>query len=322
MWLASLHTFRYSLASFLYANGCAQPISANNLLTKIGEMLMKLPFFILSVFYCLSPASFADEAQLASQIQRLTGIMLEQEQLLQQHGQELRQLRGDNELIRHQLRSLEERQNDLYTDIDQRLGNMQAPVIVDSPVIIAPPVEPVSDDNSDNDKAATVSGEFKQPADIAVKNTILAPIGTPEKPKVITHDLMKEGNMSAQQAYKAAFELIKMRQYPQAVLAFHMFLKQYGNTDYADNAQYWLGEAYYAQRDYKQAIAIFNELMDTYPNSPKRAHALLKAAFAYDSLNDKITAQGLLQQLRRDYPNTATARLALERLQRLQTEKP
>ena len=283
---------------------------------------MRLPLLVLTLLYALSPLSFAaDAGQLQSQVQRLTGIMLEQEQLLQQQAQELRQLQGDNELMRHQLQSIEDRQNDLYADIDQRIGNMRS-APENTPILIDVPKTPISKSSEQDTETESKNPEGKPLKPTIEKNTeTKVKTETPAPAPKPVSNLMANGDMSAKQAYKAAFNLIQMRQYPQAVLAFHMFLKQHGGTDYADNAQYWLGEAYYAQRDYNQAIAIFRELMEKYPSSPKRAHALLKSAFAYDSLNDKLTAKKYLKQLRQQYPNSATARLALERLQRLQAEE-
>ena len=45
---------------------------------------------------------------------------------------------------------------------------------------------------------------------------------------------------------------------------------------FLDNAQYWLGEAYYVNHDYTNALAAFQRVVDKYPQSRKVPDALLK----------------------------------------------
>ncbi|MBI1524869.1 tol-pal system protein YbgF, partial [Escherichia coli] len=49
--------------------------------------------------------------------------------------------------------------------------------------------------------------------------------------------------------YDAAFDLIKQKDFDKASQAFNAFLRKYPNSQYAGNAQYWLGEVNLAKGD-------------------------------------------------------------------------
>lgn len=108
-------------------------------------------------------------------------------------------------------------------------------------------------------------------------------------------------------AYQQAFDLLRDLQYGKAIAAFRQFLKDYPSGPYAHIAQYWLGEANYAQRNFKAAIAEYRRLLDTYPNSPKMAEAMLKIGYSYSELGDREAATKVLQELLDRYPGTTEA---------------
>ena len=54
-------------------------------------------------------------------------------------------------------------------------------------------------------------------------------------------------------AYQAAFNLMKDGKYDGAIAAFEKFLTAYPDSSMAENAQYWLGEAYYVNKSYYDA---------------------------------------------------------------------
>src|ERR1019366_453052 len=69
--------------------------------------------------------------------------------------------------------------------------------------------------------------------------------------------------------YQAAFDLLKNGQYDRAITAFQGFLNAYPNSQLADNAQYWLGEAYYVNRSFPEALAAFQRVVENFPGSRK-----------------------------------------------------
>ena len=72
---------------------------------------------------------------------------------------------------------------------------------------------------------------------------------------------------------------MKDGQYDRAIVAFQKFLATYPDSSLADNAQYWLGEAYYVNKAYPEAQAAFQRVVDKYPQSRKLADALLKIGY-------------------------------------------
>jgi tol-pal system protein YbgF len=120
-----------------------------------------------------------------------------------------------------------------------------------------------------------------------------------------------------QQAYRAAFDLLKGGQFNEATTALTQFLSDYPNGRFADNAQYWLGESYYVSRQFDPALQAFQALLTTYPDSPKRSHALLKIGFIHDEQGRPDQARAVLTDLVQQYPQSTAASLAEKRLKRL-----
>jgi tol-pal system protein YbgF len=191
---------------------------------------------------------------------------------------EVQQLRGEVEVQNHAMNALKQRQRDLYLDVDRRLSGSQA---VDIPG--APP-------------APTLA---VPPAPEA------APVAPPRR--VATRTTPGE-----ERAYQAAFELLTQRRYDEARQAFRTFLEKYPDGRYADNAQYWLGEASYVARDFDQALADFKQVLQRYPDSPKVPGATLKIGYIQFEKQQLVDARKTLQGLVRRYPGTSAARLAQE----------
>jgi tol-pal system protein YbgF len=115
-------------------------------------------------------------------------------------------------------------------------------------------------------------------------------------------------------SYDAAMEKFKSGDYKAAAAALQDFVRRYPDSPYAANAQYWLGNAYYAQRDYKNAIAAQEVVATTYANSPKAPDAMLNIASSYTDLKDKKNAKKALQQLVTKFPGSSAAAAAKDRL--------
>lgn len=128
-----------------------------------------------------------------------------------------------------------------------------------------------------------------------------------------TRDVPSEG-ASVKAEYQDAFALLKSGDYPAAIVAFREFLLRNPQSEYADNAQYWLGESFYVTEDYPAAISEYQTLLDAFPDSQKFTHALLKIGYAQEAMGAQMAARNTLDRLTRDYPNTTAARLAAERL--------
>ena len=223
--------------------------------------------------------------------------LLQMHQTLQRLEREVRELRGDIELQAHEMQQLQQRQRDLYLDVDKRLQALENATASTPPATATPPAA----------NTTTPGAAAAPPADV--------PLPPPQPPSsaVATADPAAE-----QQAYRKAFDLLKSGKFGEASAALTQFLKEYPNGRFADNAQYWLGESHYVSREFGPALAAFEQLLVDYPDSPKRSHAMLKIGFIHDEQGRKDQARQVLRELVETYPQSTAAGLAAKRLKRLQ----
>jgi len=121
-------------------------------------------------------------------------------------------------------------------------------------------------------------------------------------------------------SYQAAFDLLKDSKYAEAIAAFKQFNANYPNSSMADNAIYWLGEAYYVTKDYPEALRNFRSMVERFPQSRKIPDALLKIGFCNYEMKNWSEAKSALSQVVQQYADTAAARLANQRLAKMESE--
>jgi tol-pal system protein YbgF len=201
---------------------------------------------------------------------------------------ELQRLQGQNEEQLHALQELKQRQRDLYIDIDRRLLQLE--------------------------RNAPASGAVGSTSGKATSSAVPAATAAATSGAIATAPTVLEG---VQEAYQEAFNLLRELRYDKATVAFRDFLKKYPDGRYAHIAQYWLGEASYAQGDFKQAIQDYKKLIDNYPNSPKLAEAMLKIGYSEYELKNTQAAQASLERLIQTYPGTTEAGQAQNLLKKI-----
>lgn len=161
----------------------------------------------------------------------------------------------------------------------------------------------------------TPVGAYQPPAGVEVSRRVpgvsarTARVATRERETPVERD----GDAGAD--YRAAVELVKAGSHTEAIDGLRAFLRKYPRHDYADNAQYWLGEAFYAQKDYPHALAEFRNVIETYPRGNKVPDALLKVGYCYSALGQGDKARAVLEQVVNLYPKTEPAALATKRLE-------
>jgi tol-pal system protein YbgF len=125
---------------------------------------------------------------------------------------------------------------------------------------------------------------------------------------------------SDRENYEAAFELLKQQQYEAAGTAFQQFMTSFPDSQLADNAQYWLAEAYYVTDRFEEALIQFQLVLSGYPRSRKTPDALLKIGYSNYELGRWDAARTALEQVRNEHADSTAARLADQRLKRLDDE--
>jgi tol-pal system protein YbgF len=212
--------------------------------------------------------------------------LLEVSNQLEALRSDVRAMHNDVDQLSNALESGRKQQRDMYADLDQRLKNLEAR----GGAAAAPSAAPPAGAAAAVAPAAAAAGAS---SDFGEDKT----------------------------SYQTAFNLLKDGQYDRAIAAFQKFLVSYPDSSLADNAQYWLGEAYYVNKSYPEAEAAFQRVIDKYPQSRKLADALLKIGFCRYEQKQWQSAREVLGQVVARFTDTPAARLAQQRLDKMSAEK-
>ncbi len=125
------------------------------------------------------------------------------------------------------------------------------------------------------------------------------------------------GAPSADTLYSNGLRDITSGKYDLARAEFQDYLKYYGETDLASNAQFYLGEIAYSQKKYEDAVAEYERVLNNYPKSFKLAPARLKKGMALIELGQKPGGIRELREVVKRYPGTEEDRRARAKLKEL-----
>ncbi|WP_444902230.1 tol-pal system protein YbgF [Microbulbifer sp. SSSA007] len=184
-----------------------------------------------------------------------------QMQVLQQ---EVRELRGAVEELRHEIKRLKQQRTEDYMDLDRRIARLSG---------TEPSSQPPA--NADDGGATSAQGGSAMPA-------------KPQGPK---------DGKSERDRYQASFGLARNGDYGGASAEFKSLLQDFPNGQYAPNANYWLGEIALVQGNLEEAREWFVALLDGYPNSNKVWDGRYKLGTVYHQLGDQQKARNLLEQV-------------------------
>ena len=122
---------------------------------------------------------------------------------------------------------------------------------------------------------------------------------------------------SADTLYSNGLRDITSGKYELARQEFQDYLKYYGETDLASNAQFYLGEIAYSQKNYDQAVTEYDHVLTNYPKSFKLAPAHLKKGMALIELGQKTAGVRELRDVVKRFPGTEEERRARAKLKEL-----
>lgn len=235
---------------------------------------------------------------------------------VQELQDEVRTLSGRVEEQARELDNIKKRQRDQYLDLDQRITELSG----SAPAQVAAEEEPAGQEDEPQASSPAVT---EAPAEDLPE--VRGPMDTPSSTVALSEPTVESQSAAVsseaeKQAYDEAFQSLKDLRYADAAEQFQAFLTSYPNSEYADNAQYWLGESYYVTRNYDLALTAFNDLIDTYPDSGKVPDALLKVGYTYYELKQWDSARTALTRVQQEYPDTTLARLAESRLRGMRME--
>jgi tol-pal system protein YbgF len=122
---------------------------------------------------------------------------------------------------------------------------------------------------------------------------------------------------SADVLYSNALRDINGKHYELATQEFQDYLKYYGDTDLASNAQFYLGEVAFMQSQFQVALDAYNRVIENYPKSFKTASARMRKGYCLSELGQKASAVRELRAVVRLYPGTDEAKRAAAKLREM-----
>jgi tol-pal system protein YbgF len=165
---------------------------------------------------------------------------------------------------------------------------------------------------------AKISGAAPAPATgTATPTSYAAPAKPTGAGSAPTASALPAGAPSADTLYSNGLRDITSGKYDLANSEFQDYLRYYGDTDLASNAQFYLGEISYKQKKYDEAVAAYEKVLTNYPKSFKLGPARLRKGMALIELGQKTAGVRELREVVRRYPGSDEDRLARAKLKEL-----
>ena len=198
-----------------------------------------------------------------------------------QFDEDLRKAVGKIDELEYKIKNLEERINVINKDVDIRLKMMEGK-----------PIEGDTGLGADKTTPAKFSAPVAQGA-----------------PKSIAGDAVSKGDdlppvktKTAEEIYQEGMDALKANNRDEAASKFTAVLTKFPEHKLAGNAQYWLGEAYYAKKDYAKAAVAFAKGYDKYKDGNKGADSILKLGMSMKELGKKDEACTAFTNLPKEFP--------------------
>lgn len=251
-------------------------------------------------------------------------------QRLADTGAQLDQLRTDLSLIQGRVESL---QNDLgkrgdeslkvrqdleiriaqldesVRAMQQKLANMPTGATIGTAAVSNPAVP----------TQTTMQMATATPAPMASPmGTLPVPAGAqPPTPHATQPGLVFTAKDTDQTLYQKGVEAFDAKRYKDARETFGQVITKFPRSEFSDNARYWIGESYYAEKDFASAALEFEKVVKDYPNGDKVPAAMLKEGYAFLELGEKDGGAETLRELTKKYPKSEEAKKAKEKLSKL-----
>lgn len=107
---------------------------------------------------------------------------------------------------------------------------------------------------------------------------------------------------TAEMVYQEGLDAIKANDNDKAIERFNIILNKFASHKLAGNAQYWLGEAYYAKKDYAKAAIAFAKGYEKYKAGAKGADNILKLGMSMRELGKTEEACTAFLNLPKEFP--------------------
>ena len=123
--------------------------------------------------------------------------------------------------------------------------------------------------------------------------------------------------MSAEVLYTNAVRDETTGKYDLALQEFNDYLKYYSNTQFASNAQFYIGDICYKRQDYPNALQAFDNVLERFPDGNKTADAHYMKGVVLMQMGRNDSAAREFRDVYSSYPDTEFAAKAKARLKDL-----
>ena len=210
---------------------------------------------------------------------------------LQETEQTLRQLTGEVETVKFAQDGLQDRIDRISADMSLRFTEMEKKLQGAEKKIKQLEAEKTAAENAQKE-----AEKKKKEQQAAAARTAKA------KEQQIKE---KYGKKKPKELYDEAFASIKKQKYKTAQAQFEAFLVLYPKDALAGNAQYWLGESFFARSMFSQAAVAFAEGFKSYRDSQKAPDNLFKLGVTMAKLNKKEEACIAFKNFAKEYPKVS-----------------
>ncbi len=210
---------------------------------------------------------------------------------LQETEQTLRQLTGEVETVKFAQDGLQDRIDRISADMAVRFEETEKKLLAAEEKIKRLEAEKTAAEN-----ARKEAEKKKKEQQAAAAKT------AKEKEQQIKE---KYGKKKPKELYDEAFASIKKQHYKTAQAQFEAFLVLYPKDALAGNAQYWLGESFFARSMFSQAAVAFAEGFKSYRDSQKAPDNLFKLGVTMAKLNKKEEACIAFKNFAKEYPKVS-----------------
>ena len=127
-------------------------------------------------------------------------------------------------------------------------------------------------------------------------------------------------NLSPQEIYNMAYADYLKGNYALAIDGFKIYLDNFSQSPFADNALYWIGECYFSQKEYEKAISRYNELILNFPLGDKVPAAYLHKGISLIEMDRNEEALSVFKLMVSKYPLEEETKIAQEKIKELMSK--
>src|SRR5262249_9031479 len=133
-------------------------------------------------------------------------------------------------------------------------------------------------------------------------------------PKLPTFTQITPGNPD--QLFAAAYGDYSRGNYDLAISEFRQYVETYPSSEMADNAQYWIGEAFYAKKQFNEALAELDKVILSFPKGNKVPAARYQKGMILMELGQTDPARAEFKTIIRLHGRSREAQLAQQQLEK------